>query len=393
MFLWNNFTNDARVTREAKSLAKNGYQVNIICKKEKDEMDLLSKESFQSGYTATRLYKTEIPNFIIKRFNNKKIKTLLSKHLPNGFLMLKMIRQGFKDNSDVYHSHDLNTLIQGVVCAKFRQDKKILVFDSHEVNTSRTNYNIKIVGIVEKILLRFVDKTIVENDTRGRYHELLYGIKPVSLHNYSELYNIDNVVPINLYKVFNIIPKKIFLYQGGLQAGRGLEQLIHSFHDANIDAYLFFVGDGKLRAKLQQLVHQLNMNEKVFFTGRVPYMELRSYTKSAYVGFQILQKVNFNHYSASSNKLYEYMMAHIPVIATNMPEIKNVVEKENIGIVIEENNQDQLTKAIIQLYNDESLHEKYKENMSVAKEKYNWSKEQKVLLDFYNEIFEVNASE
>lgn len=393
MFLWNNFTNDARVTREAKALSQNSYKLNIICKKEKNEKELLSHETFKTGYTATRLYKNELPDILVNKIKNRKLKTILTKHFPNAVLMIKMIIQGYKDNSDVYHSHDLNTLIQGVICSKFRNDKKFLVFDSHEVNTSRTNYNIKIVGILEKILLKFVDKTIVENDTRGRYHELLYGKKPTSLHNYSEYYEIDEVKPVNVFKKYNLPQKKVFLYQGGLQSGRGLELLVRSFYEANIDAYLFFVGDGKLRTYLEGMVKQLNMQNKVIFTGRVPYTALRSYTKNAYAGFQILQNTNFNHYSASSNKLYEYMMAHVPVIATNMPEIKNVVEKEKIGIIIEENNQEQLTKAIFEMFNNETLHEKFKYNMRNAKNKYNWSKEEKIILNLYSEIFEVISDE
>lgn len=393
MFLWNNFTNDARVTREAKSLSNNGYKVNIICKKEKNEKDLLSHEVFKDGYIATRLYKNELPNKLVNNIKNELIKTMLKKHIPNAYLMFKMINQGYKSDSDVYHSHDLNTLIQGVICSKFRKDKKKLIFDSHEVNTSRTNYNIKIVGILEKILLRYVDKTIVENNTRGKYHELMYGIKPLSLHNYSEYYDIEKVERVDLFNKFNIPNKKIFLYQGGLQAGRGLEQLIKAFYDANIDAYLFLVGDGKLKSRLEEIVNQLNINEKVIFTGRVPYTLLRSYTKNAYVGFQILQNTNFNHYSASSNKLYEYMMAHVPVIATNMPEIKNVVEKEKVGIIIEENNQEQLTNAITELFNNKSLHKIYKENMRIAKIKYNWSNEEKIILNLYDEVFEEISNE
>ncbi|MGV2874583.1 glycosyltransferase [Macrococcus capreoli] len=389
MFVWNNFTNDARVTREAKALSDHGYKINVICKKEKNEKYLNSFQQYNEGYTAARIYKNEIPQFLLNKIKNPKLNKVFKKHLPNALLMFKMIQQGRKNEADVYHSHDLNTLIQGVICSKLRRDKKILVFDSHEVNTSRTNYNIKIVGIIERLLIKFVDVTIVENDTRAKYHELLYGIKPISLHNYSEYYDIQSVDAIDLYKRYQIPNKKIFLYQGGLQKGRGLDLLIQAFYEANVDAYLFIIGDGKQKMELENQVKALNLNEKVIFTGRVPYEKLRAYTKSAYAGFQILQNINFNHYSASSNKLFEYMMAHVPVIATNMPEIKKVVDTEKIGLIIEDNDINALKNAIITLFENEVLHNEFVQNMKNAKEYYNWENEKKILLDLYAKLFEV----
>lgn len=58
------------------------------------------------------------------------------------------------------------------------------------------------------------------------------------------------------------------------------------------------------------------------FIPKVPLEDLPKYTKNAYLGFQVLNNVCFNHWSASSNKLFEYMMAEVPVIACSFPEIK-----------------------------------------------------------------------
>lgn len=146
------------------------------------------------------------------------------------------------------------------------------------------------------------------------------------------------------------------------------------------------VGDGKIRHQLESLAKFLNLQDKVTFTGRVPYESLRSYTKAAYAGFQILENVNFNHYSASSNKLYEYMMAHIPVIATDLPEIKTVVEKEGIGLIIKHDSEEELTAAIRKMFEDEAMRNAMKERMKISKEKYNWDKEKQKLLNLYQDL-------
>src|SRR5699024_2391098 len=95
---------------------------------------------------------------------------------------MRMIKQGFSQNADIYHSNDLNTSTQGLICSKYRINKKKLVYDSHEVHTDRTGYNRKLVSIWEKILIKYVDEVIVENHTRAEYHEKLYGIYPKTLY-------------------------------------------------------------------------------------------------------------------------------------------------------------------------------------------------------------------
>ncbi|WP_371814499.1 hypothetical protein [Jeotgalicoccus sp. WY2] len=52
---------------------------------------------------------------------------------------LKMIGKGLEKRADIYHSNDLNTLAQGVICTIIHDSK--LVYDSHEVQTDRTGYN------------------------------------------------------------------------------------------------------------------------------------------------------------------------------------------------------------------------------------------------------------
>ena len=382
MYVWNNFVNDARVLREASALADLDYAVTIIAKKELSEMHLSSSEKIREGVFVNRPLKLELP----ERAAGKLKFTILTKHIPNMLLMFKMIMLGRKYETDIYHAHDLNTLIQGIVSAKLRFNRKKLIYDSHEVQTSRTHYSFEKIYKIEKLLLKFVDEVIVENDTRADYHHDLYKKRPTPIHNYSELYNINEVKPFPLREKYDISKQtKIVLYQGGMQEGRGLFKLLDAFKNIN-DGKLIMLGDGKERQNLIDYHSKLELEDKVIFIDRVPYKELRSYTKSADIGIQFLENTNFNHYSASSNKLFEYLMAHVPVIGSDLPEIKKVIEEEEVGLIVEESNTLQLQQAIQELIDNTDKRNYFKQNTQQAKAKYNWENEKQILNNIYSEI-------
>ena len=382
MFVWNNFMNDARVLREATALTDLDYTVTVIAKKELTEIDLSSSEQVRERVFVNRPLKLELPQKISAKIKS----SILTKHIPNMLLMFKMILLGRKYDTDIYHAHDLNTLIQGIVCAKLRFNRKILIYDSHEVQTSRTHYSFDKIYKIEKFLLNFIDKVIVENKTRADYHHDLYKELPAAIHNYSELYDIEKVKTMPLRKEYNIPEdKKIVLYQGGMQDGRGLFKLLEAF--VNIEgSVLFMIGDGKERQNLISYHEELGLQNKVVFIERVPYKDLRSYTKAADIGIQFLENTNFNHYSASSNKLFEYIMAHVPVIGSRLPEIEQVIENEKIGLTVEAGNTEELTEALNKLINDDELRAVFKKNTRSAKQKYNWENEKETLTDLYMKL-------
>lgn len=382
MFVWNNFINDARVLREASALAESGYETTIIAKKELNELNLSSSEKIKENIYVNRVLKLELPQMITKHFDS----SILTKHLPNMLLMVKMIMLGRAQKADIYHAHDLNTLIQGIISAKLRLKKKPLIYDSHEVQTSRTHYSFEKIYKIEKLLLNFVDEVIVENDTRADYHYKLYKERPTPLHNYSELYDINKVEAFPLRKIYKLNKdKKIVLYQGGMQEGRGLFKLLDAFENVN-NAVLIMIGDGKERQNLIDYHHKLNLENKIIFIDRVPYKELRSYTKSADIGIQFLENTNFNHYSASSNKMFEYIMADVPVIGSDLPEIKKVIKEEEIGLVVPESNTLELTKALNKLIEDNELRSTLQNNTLTAKQKYNWDNEKEYLKQVYAKL-------
>ncbi|MBI5975398.1 glycosyltransferase [Staphylococcus canis] len=423
MFVWNHFTNDARVNRECTALAEAGYDVDLIAINDPKNPAIQAYEKVQERF---RVHRVKRYPWLLQAYSDYGKKFLLvvggvsvsiaiglfyvnfmilssylimllagaasikirkvRKFIVNSAIIARMIVKGYLINPDIYHSNDLNTLPQGIVCAKLRLKPKPLIYDSHEVQSDRTGYNPQRIKKIERFLLHFVDEMMVENHTRAKHNETLYGFYPKTLYNYSELYDIEQRKKIDLHQKLGIAPdEKILLYQGGLQQGRGLEKLIEAMPLIQ-EGVLVFIGAGKLTEPLKAQAEQSPAKDRIYFLDKVPFQELPSITREAYLGFQVLQDICFNHYSASSNKLFEYIMAHVPVVASNFPEIKKVVEDNKVGISIDPHHVQNIVDAVNTLLNDKELYQTFKQNTESAKQIYNWQNEKAKLLEVYRNL-------
>ncbi|MCY8215201.1 glycosyltransferase [Bacillus haynesii] len=418
MFVWNHFTNDARVMRECTALSEDAYDVDLICIHDPKDPNLKTFEEYNKHFRVHRVkrypesllffqmiakklrqnkfllllavllllllvYLMPIPVIICTLFALIVLKTKLKTAIVRGSIILRMILKGTKRKYDIYHSNDLNTLPQGYICSKFRLKKKQLIYDSHEVQTSRTGYDSSFYGKLEAYLIKKIDAMIVENHTRAKYNEDLYGFYPHVVHNYPFKQTEVNIEKIDLHSLLNLTEKdKILLYQGGIQTGRGLENLVKAAPKF-IEGILVFIGDGRIKRDLEKMVDEMGIGDKVKFLPKVPLAELPKYTRNAYLGFQVLNNVCFNHYSASSNKLFEYMMAGVPVVACDFPEIKKVVQKEKTGIIVDSHDPGSIAEGVNQLLANPGLRSELSKNCRKASGIYNWLKEKERFIAIY----------
>ncbi|MFI8496368.1 glycosyltransferase [Peribacillus butanolivorans] len=429
MFVWNHFTNDARVLRECTALTEAGYEVDLIAIHNWKNEELPKKEKHKNGFNVIRVNNrwerlNRVLN-IVKKTKNKMFEltvltllvwnTLLNMNLITGwistvvlvgvmallaiiativtktklpilltrsYIFFQMVHYGRKKRYDFYHSNDLNTLMQGAISSKFLRRKK-LIYDSHEVQTSRTGYNSRIYGIQEKFLLKFVDEMIAENHTRAKYNEDLYGLYPKVVHNYPIPTLPEESTVVDLHELL-MLPEDepILLYQGGIQTGRGLEKVVEAVPMMEAGT-LVFIGDGKIKPELIKKVESMGLEHRVKFIPKVPVDDLLHYTKNAYLGFQVLNNVCFNHYSASSNKLFEYMMSGVPVIACSFPEIQKVVESEKIGVCVDSHDPRSIADGVNYLLKHPEKRAEMSSNCLNARLKYNWKQEKEIFIQIY----------
>ncbi|MFJ8260578.1 glycosyltransferase [Rummeliibacillus sp. NPDC094406] len=417
MFVWNHFTNDARVLRECTALSEKGYKVDLICIHDPSDKNMKYIEERNDNFNVYRVRRYPFVFTTLQYCMKNKLaggvalviwlflayyfplvflpltllgvlilKTKLKTALLRGSVITRMILKGRMKKYDIYHSNDLNTLPQGYLCAKWRLIKKPLIYDSHEVQTSRTGYDSSIYSKMEQFFIKRMDSMIVENHTRAKYNEVLYGFYPNVVHNYPFIQKKIENNHVDLHEILQLPEnEKILLYQGGIQAGRGLDKLIKAVPKFNAGT-LILIGDGRIKTDLIKMVNEMNLQEKVKFLPKVPLSELPKYTRNAYLGFQVLNNTNYNHYSASSNKLFEYMMAGVPVVACDFPEIKRVVEGEETGICIDSHKPDEIAAAVNKLLDNIALRNRLSENSLKASELFNWEKERELFINVYAKV-------
>lgn len=367
----NNFKNDSRVLKENISLQKAGYDVKVVALHEEP---LKEFDDVQN-----------IPVHRIKLKSRNWSKNKAIQLLKYFEFIYKVVKQ-YK-NSDILHCNDLNTLPIGFIIKKFFNKNVKIVYDAHEYETEINGLN----GIqktftqkLEKYLIKSADKVITVSDAIASEYVKNYNIPKPSLVLNTPLYK--KIQKKDLFREALNIPndKTIFLYQGGLSKGRGIEILLDTFK--NIEdkkPVIVFMGYGPL----EELVKNASQEyANIYFHKAVSPDVLLEYTSSADFGISTIEDSCLSYRYCLPNKMFEYTMAEVPVIVSNLPEMQRVVKDNNIGIVAKENSSEGLKEAIEKAakLDKEELQQKIKK----VKEVYNWEAQEKVFLEVYEGLYE-----
>lgn len=409
MIVWNEFLTDARVLKEAQTLTNAGYKVTVHAihtpnkTKERETLScgvnvvrvtrnvlwgIRSKFGLKARNKAIHGQVRKTDSLSVGVHNSTELKPSLLKR------MLKPIMRVYthiglcwalvKSKPDVIHSHDVNTLIVAWIAAKIARVP--LVYDAHEISTSREGYKKirKYVGWIEKKLMPKAVASITTTDMRAKFFARAYGVpRPAVLQNRPSYYELKQTNRIR--EELSLEQKwPIIVYQGGIQSGRGLDRLIHAANQIN-DVYIVLIGSGRLAAPLQDLADELGVSEQVRFIPVVPLAELPEYTVSADIGIQPILNTCLNHYSTDSNKLFEYVLAGLPVIATDFPEIRKIVNEYQVGLLADET-LGGLVSAIEKLLQDSKLRQEYKESAIKSRKELSWESQEHMLVNLYNSI-------
>ncbi len=151
-------------------------------------------------------------------------------------------------------------------------------------------------------------------------------------------------------------------------------------------AVLVFLGDGPLRPALEHQAAEARISSRVRFMDPVPPDDLLAYTASADIGVTLLQDTCLNHHLALPNKLFEYLIAGIPVIASDLPEIRRIVKTFDVGLLVHPAHRNDLVAALNQAILDKTLRERWRRNIPEAVETFNWTAASEHFLNAYTEL-------
>ncbi|MFP4555817.1 MAG: glycosyltransferase [Bacteroidales bacterium] len=279
---------------------------------------------------------------------------------------------------NLVQANDLDTLLAARLAAFIK--RKPLVYDSHELFTEVPElvYRPKVKRVwlwLERRLvpgLRFCS-TVSDGLSNELY--IRYGKKFTLIRN----------LPLSKKKVEEYNPNgRIIIYQGALNVGRGLERLIKAMQYVS-DATLQIVGSGDIADKLVSLTQKYNVENVVSFYGRLPLEELHTITSKATIGVSLEEDMGLNYRFALPNKLFDYIQAGLPVMVSNLPEMKGVVDDYDIGVSVSgDSNAYALAIQINKMLDSKKKLEKWHLNALKASDELVWEKEKIKLINLFD---------
>lgn len=359
----NDIATDQRVRRTASAFSELNYQIIIVGRKLPQSLPVY-----------------EMNGLRVKRFNMPINKGPLFYALFQVRLILFLILK----KADVLFSNDLDTLLPNYLVSRLKGS--VLIYDSHEYFTGvpelqKNHFARKIWTKVESFIFPKLKNVITVNRSIANLYSQQYG----------NIVHVVRNVPDKTNKIiFDVVQwkrsvgfsddKKVFILQGaGINIDRGAEEAVEAMKD--VDAMLLIIGGGDVFHQLKELADKHNVTHKVIIHPKISREELMVVTASCFAGLTLDKDTNINYRFSLPNKLFDYIHAEIPVIATDLPEVAAIVNVYRTGIVLSQNSPQAIANAMNGLISEKELYDDYKENCRIVATDLCWQSEKKVLID------------
>ncbi|SFS60133.1 glycosyltransferase [Lutibacter maritimus] len=355
----NDLVTDQRVHKSCTTLFNNGFDILLIGRKLKNSKQL------------TRSYKT------------KRIKLYFNK----GFLFyaeynIRLFLKLLFTKKDILLANDLDTLLPNYLISKLFS--KNLVYDSHELFTEvpeliNRPFKQNIWKFFESSILPRLNNQYTVCDSIATYYNTKYKTNFYTIRNFP----LRDSKQDSTNFPFEINSCKIILYQGALNLGRGIELIIKTMLFLN-NTILVIIGNGDIEKELIQKVINLNLENKVKFINKLNPAELKKITPLADLGISFEEDLGLNYRYALPNKLFDYIQAKVPVLVSDLPEMKNIVSKYKVGEVITDRTPKELASQINKIL--ENGKDYYNTNLEIASKELIWEKESKKLIEIFKNL-------
>jgi len=343
--------------KECSSLAKAGYKVSLIHPGELNEV--------RNGVTIIGL--------------SIKAKSRLQR-------MTKTVNAVFKkaaeSNADIYHLHDPELMRIGVKLLK--QGKKV-IYDAHEDLPRQISGKDWIPSLIRDAVSSIAEKS--ENNF-ARKATAVVAATPFIASRFKKIN--AKTIDINNYPILEEFEKSSVLkpgneicYIGGISRIRGIYELIGALEKINVTLNLAGTFEDAIT---ENELKQLDGWSKVKFHGYVGRKEVNEILSRSSIGMVTLYP-QINYLDSLPIKMFEYMAAGIPVIASDFPYWKTIVESNQCGVTVNPKNSTEIAATIQQLIGNSSLMKQLGENgRKAVEEKFNWKMEEKKLIQLYESL-------
>ena len=365
---------DARVWKEARSLADAGLSVKLAgCRYELERSQRFTEDGVD-------VFEVPFGQRSGRTDYQTRVRALLG-------LWLETLRTPAR----VYHAHNIHVGPAAWLAAKLR--RAALVYDAHELygevkGASLRERAVARVGfLAERFMVRASDAVITTNRSRVKVLEERHGRNSIEI-----LANVPHVVedvePLNP----GYPPDAdVVLYQGGIYAQtRAFQETMQAL--AQLPGVHFaiigFGRDSDLDL-VRRWAEESGVSDRVHMLPPRPFDELVHTAAAATVGLVPIRADNLNHLLGDTNKLHEYLMAGLPVAASDIPEVRRVVTEGDppVGELFDANSPESIAEAIRRLLGDREQYEaRRREARRLALEEHNWQEMERRLLALYDRI-------
>ncbi len=358
---------DQRVKRTAGSLHGKGLDVTLVGRKRKASLPL-----DQRNYKTIRMRLCwEKGPFFYANYN------------------LRLFFYLLFHKADILVANDLDTLLPNYLVSKIKG--ATLYYDSHEYFTEMPEL-VNRKGVqhiwkrIERWILPKLKHVYTVNDSIAKLYEEEYGIKVDVVRNIPDARDSPNKICFKTKKELGLPEnKKIILYQGtGINIHRGAEEALEAMQYIE-GAILLFIGEGGVVNKLKQMSGKLNLADKVIFIDKLPSEQLKHYTRLADIGLTLDKDTNINYRYSLPNKLFDYIQAGVPVLASSLPEVNKIVKGYDIGLTIDNHDPKHIAGKMKEMFADDTKIVQWKINLQKAANELNWESEEKKLLEIFKE--------
>ena len=376
MLVRNAYTHDTRVEKEARTLTGAGYRVSILA----DAGRGLPERETRPEADVVRVARSGPPlpgvRFVM--------------HQASLARVLRDLRP------DVLHAHDSNALVPVALAA--RALRVPYVYDAHDLwlgrprrERSRVYFalNQLYYTLVERFLVRRAAAILTVSPPIAQHLARRYGLPNVALvPNYPEPPATIDARDIRALPGAEGLDAStpLVLYVGGLMAGRGLEQLVDAM--AHVErAALVLLGDGVLADPLRQRAARAGVAGRVHVVPPVPSGDLVDVAASADVGVSPIVPSCLNYRYSLPNKLFQYMAAGLPVVASDFPQVREIVEAAGCGLLVDTRDPAEIAGAVNRILADRAEARAMGERgRQAVEERFNWSTAARALIDVYARV-------
>lgn len=178
----------------------------------------------------------------------------------------------------------------------------------------------------------------------------------------------------------------ILLYQGALNMGRGLEEMLAAMPLLPEYVHFWLAGEGDVSAQLRAETERLQLTDRVKFLGYVQPKALRTLTLQCHAGLNLLQNKGLNYYFSLANKFFDYTQALRPSLNMAFPEYTRHVQTQPVALLLDDLKSTTIAAAVQKLLSP-STYAELQNACRRARRLWTWEREETQLLAIYSQLF------